>query len=63
MQDIAGKRVEIEYAPERLADVRHCRADISKIRAELGYEPTVGLEEGLRQYLEWFERDSCRLEP
>lgn len=63
MQDIAGKRVEIEYAPERLADVRHCSADISKIRAELGYEPTVGLEEGLREYMGWFERDTYRLEP
>jgi nucleoside-diphosphate-sugar epimerase len=55
MQDIADRQVGIEYAPERLADIRHCRADISKIRSELGFEPTVGLEEGLREYMGWFE--------
>jgi nucleoside-diphosphate-sugar epimerase len=54
MQDIANRHVGAEYAPERLADIRHCRADISKIRAELGFEPTVGLEEGLREYMGWY---------
>ena len=38
----------------RPGDVRDSLADISKAKAILGYEPTVGLEEGLRQTVEWY---------
>ena len=33
-------------------------ADISAARAAFGYEPTVGLEEGLAEYLQWAQADS-----
>lgn len=29
--------------------------DISRAKAELGYEPSVGLEEGLRKTMEWYQ--------
>jgi nucleoside-diphosphate-sugar epimerase len=28
--------------------------DISRARAELGFNPTVGLREGIRRTLEWY---------
>jgi nucleoside-diphosphate-sugar epimerase len=34
--------------------VRDSQADITKARRLLGYEPTVGLEEGLRETVKWF---------
>ncbi|MEK6288259.1 MAG: NAD-dependent epimerase/dehydratase family protein [Acidobacteriota bacterium] len=37
----------------REGDVRHCFADISRARELLGYEPTVSLEQGIPQLLEW----------
>ena len=37
-----------------LGDVRHTHADISRARDVLGYEPTVGLREGLERTVEWF---------
>jgi nucleoside-diphosphate-sugar epimerase len=43
-----GRPVEKEYLPTRTGDVRDSWADISAAAAVLGYEPTVGLEEGLR---------------
>ena len=30
----------------RAGDIRHCVADVSRIRAELGYEPRVAFERG-----------------
>jgi dTDP-L-rhamnose 4-epimerase len=37
----------------REGDIRHCFADISRARKLLGYEPTVSLEEGIPQLLDW----------
>jgi len=37
----------------REGDIRHCFADISRARQLLGYEPTVSLESGIPQLLEW----------
>ena len=34
----------------RVGDVRHSQADIALARKHLGYEPAVGLEEGLRAH-------------
>jgi dTDP-L-rhamnose 4-epimerase len=37
----------------RPGDIRHCLADISAARALLGYEPRVGLDEGLGELVGW----------
>lgn len=42
------------YAPPRAGDVPHSLADLSRIRSEMGYEPIVGLEEGLGKTLAWY---------
>jgi dTDP-L-rhamnose 4-epimerase len=39
----------------RSGDIRHCFADISLARAVLGWEPTVGLAEGLQDLAAWIE--------
>ncbi len=46
---------EAEYLGPRVGDVRHSLADITKARDLLGYEPQVGLEQGLRMTLEWWK--------
>lgn len=47
------ERPEPVMGPPRPGDVKHSLADISKARAGLGYEPRVGLEEGLRRTVRW----------
>jgi nucleoside-diphosphate-sugar epimerase len=37
----------------RAGDIRHCFADIRKIRRDLGYAPRVSLAEGLPELLSW----------
>jgi nucleoside-diphosphate-sugar epimerase len=43
-----------EYAPSRTGDVRDSLADLGLARSLLGYNPQVGLEEGLRLTIDWW---------
>lgn len=51
---LLGARIEPEFKPPRTGDVRSSRADISRARQELGYDPRVSFEEGLAKTLEWY---------
>jgi len=53
IQEVAGCRVGVQYAPPRKGDVRHSLADIRAAREAFGFAPTVGLEEGLAEYIAW----------
>jgi UDP-glucose 4-epimerase len=48
---LLGTKLTPKHGPARTGDVRHSRADITRARQELGYEPQVSFEEGLRQML------------
>ena len=50
---IAKRAVQIEHVPVRPGDVLNSFADITVARESLGYEPTIGLEEGLERTLGW----------
>ena len=50
----AGSSVEVVHGPARPGDVRHSVADVSLAEAELGYDPKVGLAEGLRRTVAYF---------
>jgi UDP-glucose 4-epimerase len=55
LKKLTGRgEVEAEYREPRVGDVRHSLADITRAREWLGYEPRVGLEEGLRHTLDWW---------
>ena len=60
LRKITGKDIEPRYEPARPGEVVHSHADVSRAMSELGYRPSVGLEEGLRMTAEFFEsqRDS-----
>jgi UDP-glucose 4-epimerase len=45
----------VEHGPERAVNgVVRRLADISAAKRDLGWEPTIGLEDGLRQLVEWW---------
>ena len=50
--EIVGNTPEKRFAEPRPGDVRDSWADVSEARAALGFEPAVGLEEGLRRTTE-----------
>jgi len=52
--DLTGREARPEYEPPRPGDVRHSLADLSKASEELGYRPTITLEEGLESCLAYY---------
>ncbi|MGB9105712.1 MAG: hypothetical protein WCC59_13205 [Terriglobales bacterium] len=52
LQKLTGYNGPPEYGSEHAGDIKHSRADISRIEMAIGYKPTVMFEEGLRQTVE-----------
>ncbi len=53
---ILGSQLTPQYAPERVGDIKHSCADISKAVTKLGYKPQVGFEEGMARTINWFRQ-------
>jgi len=53
LERIAGRPLEIERAPGIPGDQRRTKADTTRIRDELGWQPEVPLEQGLSAQWEW----------
>ncbi|HET7872641.1 MAG TPA: SDR family oxidoreductase [Terriglobales bacterium] len=54
LQKLTGYSGPAEYGPERVGDIKHSHADISRIQAAIGYKPVVTFQEGLRRTVEWY---------
>lgn len=54
LRRITGKQLEAIHGPERAGDVKHSKADISRIRRVLGFEPKVRMQEGLRRVFMYY---------
>ena len=53
MGNMAGLSPKVVHGPPRQGDVRDSLASISAARDAFGYEPRVGLEEGLGEFFSW----------
>lgn len=49
-----GKTAQRVAAPPQPGDVATTFADLTRARAALGYEPRVGLEDGLARFVDWY---------
>lgn len=55
MKKVTGRMdAEIDFQPERKGDVKHSQADNTRAKEWLGYEKLVGLEEGIRNTIDWW---------
>jgi nucleoside-diphosphate-sugar epimerase len=50
---VSGRQPRIEADPAQKGDMRHTYADTSLAQADLGFRPTVGLEEGIAAEYRW----------
>ncbi len=57
LEERLGKKADLHYIATHPADVFTNVADVSKARARLGWEPQVGLEEGVSRLVEWYLRE------
>lgn len=49
-------KASVEYKPPRAGDVLHSLADITRAREMLGFQPRIGLREGLQLTIEWWKQ-------
>lgn len=56
LKKITKSTVSPIYSSNRIGNITHSLADISKIQTLLGYEPTVYIKEGLERTVEWFKQ-------
>lgn len=56
LNEVLGTKVEPVFAPPRPGDIRESTADITLARMLLGYQPRVGLIEGLRLSVDYYRR-------
>jgi len=55
MKHVTGKgSADAIYEAERKGDVKHSQADNTRAREWFGYEKLIGLEDGIRQTIEWW---------
>jgi UDP-N-acetylglucosamine 4-epimerase len=54
LNKIAGASIQANYREERPGDVKHSKADISKIENLLAYKPLVKFDEGLEEVYNWY---------
>jgi len=55
LRDLLGKKnIEITFPGKfRAGDIRHCYADISKIKNILGFSPEIRFEDGIKDLVNW----------
>ncbi len=54
---LIGKDIEPIYGPDRAGDIKHSKADISKARELLGYDPDWSFERGFADAVEWYKEN------
>ncbi len=54
---ITGSASKIIHTDKRQGDTQNTLADTSKAKKILGWEPKISLDEGLKDYTEWFKSD------
>lgn len=52
--DALGKKIEPVFGPDRVGDIRHSNADISKARTYLNYDPKYDFRTGLMLSIKWY---------
>lgn len=57
LERATGREAVIDRREVPPGDVQRTFADVSRARRVLGYEPRVGIDEGLKRFVEWYRRD------
>jgi len=57
IQKVSGLSGQVIHCNPRPGDVRHSQADISKAQEAIAFKPSVSLEEGLSEYIEWVSQE------
>lgn len=60
LSQVMGISIEPEITGKyRMGDIRHCYADISKMKDQLGYTPGIDLDHGLSELAGWLQKQTA----
>ncbi|BCQ62199.1 hypothetical protein PBOI14_39490 [Pseudomonas sp. Boi14] len=54
LEKLLGHKAQVEYLPLQPGDVLNTCADVSALENLTGFGPQVPLEEGLREFVQWY---------
>jgi UDP-N-acetylglucosamine/UDP-N-acetylgalactosamine 4-epimerase len=54
---VLEKEVKPNYGPDRLGDIRHSNADITKAKELLEYNPQWSFEKGIKEAIIWYQEN------
>ena len=57
VEEILGVKIEMKLNPARLGDQSRTKANITKAREVLNYNPTTSLKDGLKEQVNWFKKN------
>jgi len=54
IEECLGRKAEVKLLPLQLGDVPDTSADITDLVRDVGYRPATPVEQGVRQFVDWF---------
>jgi UDP-glucuronate 4-epimerase len=59
VEELTGKKANVQYGPPNLADMVMNQADVSKAQELLNWDPQINLRQGIKNLIDWYyaERD------
>ena len=54
LEKALGRKATLELLPMQDGDVLATQADVSALESDFGYRPQVGVEEGIKRFVEWY---------
>jgi UDP-glucuronate 4-epimerase len=54
VEELTGKKANVQYGPPNLADMFMNQADVAKAREMLGWNPQVNLRQGIKHLIDWY---------
>jgi UDP-glucuronate 4-epimerase len=54
LEQLLGQTAKLELLPPQPGDMFETCADLTRVQAAIGFTPKVALEDGLKQFVEWF---------
>ncbi|MFZ5881688.1 MAG: NAD-dependent epimerase/dehydratase family protein [Chloroflexota bacterium] len=57
IEELTGKKANLQYGPPNLADMFTNWADVSKAREMLGWQPQFTLSRGVANLIDWYNRE------
>lgn len=53
-EQVSGQKAVKQFTEVQPSDVLRTYADISRLQHDFGYQPSTGIDEGIRKFYEWY---------